>query len=321
MRRWLPSWRLVLGTAFTLGAIGVGALVFLYSTTHIPDPSEFAEAQTTTVYFADGTTPMGTFGVQKRVIMRADEIPKHVKDAVVAGEDRTFYTNPGIDPVGIMRALYTNLRYGSHQGGSSITQQYAERYYFDTTVSTYSGKVKEAMLAIKLDRQQDKDEILSNYLNTIYFGRDSYGIETAAQSYFGVGVEKLTVSQAALLAAVIPSPNNFDPRVSMDQAERRWNYVLDGMVATGAHHPGRAGRPGVPRDHRVLALGHLRRAEGLPAPMVRDEVLAKAGITQEQLDRAGTRSSRRSTRVCSIRCSTRSRASRPTTPPTCTSPR
>src|SRR5690606_21791936 len=232
--RWVPSWRLVLGTFATLLVLGVGAFAVAYAMVDIPEPDDFVAAQTTTVYYADGETVMGTFGEQNRVLVDGDQIPEVMRQATVAGEDRSFYENPGINPTGLARAMWNNLRGGDRQGGSSITQQYAERYYIGQTVDDYAGKVREALLAIKLDRAQDKDEILGNYLNTIYFGRDSYGVQTAAQAYFGVDAADLDVSQAALLAGVIPSPNNFDPRVSPEQAERRWNYVLDGMVATGA---------------------------------------------------------------------------------------
>ena len=287
MRRWLPSWRLVLGTFLALGALGVGALVALYLVTPIPKPGDFAEAQTTTVFYADGTTKMGSFGVQNRVIVAPDKIPEDMKQAAVAGEDRTFYKNPGIDPVGILRALYTDVRYGTRQGGSSITQQYAERYYFDKTVSSYTGKVKEAILAIKLDRQQDKDQILSNYLNTIYFGRDSYGVQTAAQSYFGVDAADLTTAQAALLAAVIPSPNNFDPRVSMAQAERRWNYVLDGMVTTGALTQTARDALQFPETIDYARSDKLKGPQGYLLTMVQKELETQAGITEDQLNTVG----------------------------------
>jgi membrane peptidoglycan carboxypeptidase len=287
VRRWLPSWRLVLGTFLALGALGVGAFVALYMTVKIPKPGDFAEAQTTTVYYADGTTKMGTYGVQNRVIVPSDQISEEMKQAAVAGEDRTFYKNPGIDPVGMLRALYTDLRYGTRQGGSSITQQYAERYYFDQTVSSYSGKLKEAMLAVKLDRAQDKDEILSNYLNTIYFGRDSYGVQTAAQSYFGVDAKDLDTSQAALLAAVIPSPNNFDPRVSMTQAERRWNYVLDGMVVTGHLTQAERDAQQFPETIEYAKSDKLKGPQGYLLTMVQKELETEAGISEDQLNTVG----------------------------------
>ena len=289
-RRWIPSWRLLLG----LFATGVAAVVIVvvawYSSIRIPDPSDFADYQTTTVYYSDGTTVMGSFAEQNRVIVPGDTIPEHVRQAIVAAEDRSFYENPGIDPVGIARALWQNLRgNGNTQGGSSITQQYAERYYSDTSITSYRGKIEEAFLAIKLARAQDKEEILANYLNTIYFGRDSYGIETAARAYFGVGVGELDVSQAALLAGVIPSPNNFDPRVSMEQAERRWNYVLDGMVTTGALSQADRDSQVFPTVIEFARSDTYAGPQGYLLDMVRREITARSAVTDEELDHAGFR--------------------------------
>jgi len=287
LRRWLPSWRLVLGTVLTVIALGMGAFVGLYVTTPIPSPGDFAEAQTTTVYFADGTTPMGTFGVQNRVIVDKSAIPQHMKDAAVASEDRTFYTNPGIDIRGIARTFYQNVRTGTRHGASSITQQYAERYYFNSTVSSYQGKIREAILAIKLDRQQDKDVIVSNYLNTIYFGRDSYGVEQAAKAYFGVSAKDLTVSQSALLAGVIPSPNNFDPRISQTQAERRWTYVLDGMVTTGALTAAERKAEVFPETIAFSRSDTYAGPNGYLLQMVRDEITRTTPLTEQDLDQRG----------------------------------
>ena len=289
MRRWLPSWRLLLGGFLTFFSLGVGALVVAYATTEIPTPADFVDAQTTTVYYADGVTPMGSFAIQNRVIVDGDTIPEHVREAVVAAEDRTFYENPGINPAGILRALWTNLTGGDQQGGSSITQQYAERYYSNTSITDYRGKLLEALLAIKLARSQDKDEILANYLNTIYFGRDSYGIETAARAYFGVGVADLSVSQAALLAGVIPSPNNFDPRVSPEQAERRWNYVLDGMVETGALTQAERDAQEFPETIEYSRSDTYAGPTGYLLDMVRRELIANTAITDEDLDSRGYR--------------------------------
>ena len=289
-RRWIPSWRLLLGLFATGVAAVVIAVVAWYSSVGIPDPSDFADFQTTTVYYADGTTEMGSFAEQNRVIVDGDTIPQHVRDAVVAAEDRTFYENPGINPVGLARAFWQNLRGGGNQqGGSSITQQYAERYYSDQTVTDYVGKINEAFLAIKLTRQQDKEEILANYLNTIYFGRDSYGIETAAQAYFGVGVADLDVSQAALLAGVIPSPNNFDPRVSQEQAERRWNYVLDGMVVTGALSQSERDAQVFPEVVEFLRSDTYAGPQGYLLDMVRREITSRSAVTDAELDHAGFR--------------------------------
>lgn len=288
-RRWIPSWRLVLGALLTLLALGVGAFVAAYASTDIPTPSDFADNQKTTVYYADGTTVMGSFGEQNRVIVGGDQIPEHVRDAVVAAEDRSFYDNPGINPSGLVRALVNNVRGGEQQGGSSITQQYAERYYIGQTVGDYRGKIREALLAMKLARAEDKDEILANYLNTIYLGRGTYGIESAARAYFGVGAAELTVSQAALIAGIIPSPNNWDPHVSPEDAERRWNYVLDGMVTMGT-------LDAAEREALVFPIAEVIEyapsdtyagPQGYLLDTVRRELTGRGGLTDEDLDTTG----------------------------------
>lgn len=269
-------------------ALVVAAGVVAYAMVDIPDPDDFAQAQTTTVYYADGTE-MGTFGVQDRIIVSGDQIPDHVKNAVVAAEDRTFYENAGISPTGLVRALWTNLRGGSRQGGSTITQQYAERYYFGETVSSYTGKAKEALLAIKLDQAQDKDEILENYLNTIYLGRGAYGIETAAKNYFGVSAAELTVSQAAMIAGIIPSPSNWDPAVNPEKAEQRWNYVLDGMVTTGTLSQEERDAQVLPTTIERVQDDRLAGPRGYLMAEVKKEILQDSPITEEELETKGFR--------------------------------
>src|SRR5450830_309451 len=175
---------------------------------------------------------MGTFGV-KRGLVKIGDLPDYVGTAVVASEDRTFWKNSGISLTGIGRAFLNNVRGGRQQGGSTITQQYAETYFLGTN-RTYAGKIKEALLAVKIDQQQEKKQILENYLNTIYFGRGSYGIEAAAKSYFGVSAKDLTVSQSAMLAGIIPSPNNWDPRKNPTESKIRWHRTLDYMVLDGS---------------------------------------------------------------------------------------
>ena len=135
-------------------------------------------------------------------------------------------------PRGSTRALWNNVRGLPTQGGSTLTQQYVERYYTGTTTS-YLGKFKETILALKIDQSEAKDVILENYLNTIYFGRGAYGIEKAAQAYFGKPAADLTISESALIAGIIPAPSAWDPAVSPDRAEQRWNRVLDLMVQDG----------------------------------------------------------------------------------------
>lgn len=230
VRRWLPSWRFLVGGVLSFLFLGLGLAVAAYVLIDIPEPDDFVHEQTSTAYFSDGTTPIGTFPGAKRTIVDYGTLPEYVGQAVVSAEDRTFFENQGISIPGMARALINNLRGGETQGGSTLTQQYVERYYVGETTTSYVGKAKEALLAIKIAQKETKEEILGRYLNTIYFGRDAYGIEAASQAYFGHPAAQLTLAESAMLAGIIPSPNNWDPATNPEKAQERWDYVLDGMV-------------------------------------------------------------------------------------------
>jgi membrane peptidoglycan carboxypeptidase len=159
-------------------------------------------------------------------------VPEHVRNAVLAAEDRTFYENRGISPRGIARAFVNNVRGGGQQGGSTITQQYVKNTYLQPD-RTLQRKTKEFFIALKVDSELSKDEILEGYLNTIYWGRGAYGIEAAAKAYFSTNARSLTPSQGAFLAGIIQAPSRFELTKNRAGAERRWAYVLDGMVEKG----------------------------------------------------------------------------------------
>lgn len=231
-RRWLPSWRVVVGTMLTGVALVAGVLVAAWVTTDVPTKLPSVGAQTSTVYWGDGTTEMGKYASEDRTLVDYETLPDYVGNAVVASEDSTFWTNSGVDFRGIARAFYNNLKGGGRQGASTLTQQYVERYYTDT-VTDYAGKAREAILALKITQQQKKEDILGNYLNTIYFGRGAYGIQAAAQKYYGVNAADLTVSQAAMISGIIPNPTNWDPANNPEQAEHRWKRSLDNMLKDG----------------------------------------------------------------------------------------
>ena len=215
--------------------VGVIALLGIgYAMVDVPDePNASATGTTTRILYADGSE-MGRSGTENRVLVGIDDIPLHVQRAMLAAEDRGFYTEPGISPKGIARALFTNVRGGGgvQQGGSTITQQYAKNAFL-TSDRTYTRKVKEAFIALKLSRTMEKDQILEDYLNTIFFGRQASGIEVASQTYFGVPVKQLTVAQGAVLASSVRSPAKLDPVKHPEDAKSRWDYVLDGMVQKG----------------------------------------------------------------------------------------
>ena len=236
---------------------------------------------------------MGTFAMQKRQIVDTTAIPAYVGQSVAAAKDKTFFTNnSGVSVTGMGRAFINNLRGGKTQGGSTLTQQYVERYYVDKTTTDYVGKFKETLLAIKIAKSQSKAEIMDGYLNTIYWGRDSYGIQAAAQAYFGVDAADLTVEQAAMLAGIIPSPNNWDPDVSPAKAEARWNIVLDSMEEQGWVDPAGAGRDGLPADNRLRPERDHARHHGYLLQMVIDE-LEKPPYS----DHAATSSTARATTI------------------------
>lgn len=233
LHRWLPSWRFVVGTVIVGIFLVLGLAVAAYAMTDVPAPDEFAEEQASTVYFADGTTELGSFEGPNRNLVEYETLPAFVGQAVVSAEDRTFFENQGISVTGMARAFLNNIQGGATQGASTLTQQYVERYYVGKTTTSYVGKAKEALLAIKIAQSETKEQILGRYLNTIYFGRNAYGIDAAAHAYFNKPAADLDVSQAAMLAGLIPSPNNWDPAVSPEKSQQRWNYVLDGMVRDG----------------------------------------------------------------------------------------
>ena len=316
VRRWIPSFR----QFSALAGVGFLALVALigiaYAATPIPQPNDLISAQTTIVYFDDGKTEIGRFGEQNRIIVPLDQVPDHVQKAVLAAEDRSFYENRGISPTGIARAFWNNLRGGSTQGGSTITQQYAKNAYLSQE-RTYTRKMKEFFIAVKLDRRDDKDSILEDYLNTIYFGRGAYGIQTAAQTYFGKDAKNLTVEEGAVLASVIRSPANYDPVEDADRLQGRFDYVLNGMVANGWLEAGE--RDGM----QVPELAEAKKPRGGTDFYLMDTVrreLKVNGFTDQDIDLGGLRVTstfdRRSQRAA-VRAVRQERPRR--TPATCTS--
>ncbi len=181
--------------------------------------------------------PYGDIGLQKRFYVSIDSIPDRVIYAFIAAEDRNFFDHPGIDLGAIFRALITNLRAGRVvQGGSTITQQLA-RNLFLTRKRTLKRKFKEALLALKIERTFDKRKVLELYLNQIYLGSGTYGVEAASRVYFGKHVNELTLEEAALLAGLPKAPSKFNPFVNPHLAKVRRDYVLRRMLEEGFISP------------------------------------------------------------------------------------
>ncbi|RLV48430.1 penicillin-binding protein [Nocardioides mangrovicus] len=267
-------------------------LVFAYNVTSVPDPNTDFQTQTTKVYYAGGKASLGTFVDQNRESIAYSKMPKSLRDAVISAEDRSFWTNQGIDPKGILRAAFSNASGNATQGASTITQQYVKILYL-TSQRTYTRKLKEALVSLKLQKQQSKREILKGYLNTIYFGRGAYGVQAAAQAYFRKDADQLNVRQSAVLASVLNSPGNLDPADGESAQQRllsRYRYVLAGMAKMGNLDPDLATRyeqrlpvfPKIPKSNRLAGQ------KGFMLQMIRDE-LKTLHFTDSQIDGGGLR--------------------------------
>ena len=223
-------------------------------------------------------------GSENRTIVPLARIPLNVRRAVLAAEDRNFYSERASSPTGILRAIVNNLRGGALQGGSTITQQYAKTAFL-TPERNIQRKIKELVIAIKLENQLSKDQILENYLNTIYFGRGSYGVQTAAQQYFNRSVNQLNLSQAAVLASILRSPGYYDPSYSDANAKRlsaRFDYVIKGMLGAKWITPAEAAKAKMPTVRARVTSGSLSGPKGHILALAQKELNA-LGFTDEQL--------------------------------------
>ena len=212
-----------------------GVYQYMASSATIPAALASANYQNTTIYYSDGKTVLGTIGQVNRQDLTFNEIPRNLQDAVIAAEDRSFWTEGGISPTGILRAAYDDVTGGggSLSGGSTLTQQFVKNYYDGVGVQqTVSRKVKEIFIAQKLSKTKSKQWILTNYANLIYLGENSYGVAAAAKTYFGKPVTQLSVAQDAVIAAIIQQPSNYPLPAYRSDLVARWHYVLNGMVKT-----------------------------------------------------------------------------------------
>jgi len=236
---WLWVRRGVYLTLVVLVLLPIVTFAMAYFIVDVPKPGNIRTNQVSTILASDGSQiakivpPEGN-----RVDVNISQVPVHVRQAVIAAEDRNFYTNPGFSFTGFARAVNNDLFGGGDlQGGSTITQQYVKNALVGSAQHGLSGlirKAKELVIATKMSGEWSKDDVLQAYLNIIYFGRGAYGISAAAKAYFDKPVDQLTVSEGALLAALIRRPSSLDPAVDPKGAAARWNWVLDGMVETKA---------------------------------------------------------------------------------------
>lgn len=285
VRRFVPSWKLVSGLCGIGILLLIGLFALGYALVKVPDPSSISLAQSASVFYADGKTPIGEVGARNRESVPLKQVPLPVQHAVLAAEDRGFYSEPAVSPFGIMRAALVDLKHRDFvEGGSTITQQYVKNAYL-TQQRTLTRKVKEFFISIKIGQTHSKDEILQDYLNTIYFGRGAYGIEAASKAYFGKDVSKLDVEEGAVLAAAIQRPSYLDPALNPNDSKARWNYVLDGMVKKKWLDPAQRAAATYPQ-YLPRGNGDLGGPNGYLLSTVENELEAK-GISENQLNRGG----------------------------------
>jgi membrane peptidoglycan carboxypeptidase len=270
------------GFGFVAGAT---LFAFAWFTVSIPDPNAYVNSQSTIIQYSNGTE-IGRIGTQNRQILPLAKIPLKMRYAVMAAEDRNYYSNRAFSPTGIARAILNNLKSGSlnGEGGSTITQQYAKTAFL-TPSRTVQRKIKELVISLKLENALTKDQILENYLNTIYFGRGSYGVQTASQQYFNRNVNQLNLSQTAVIASILRSPGFYDPSLSKEnqvRLENRFKYVIQGMLDKKWITEAEAKAAKMPVVTPRTTSGQLSGPKGYIIDAVQKE-LSKLGFTQDQL--------------------------------------
>ena len=279
-------------TVLGLGVLGTIGVAIAYAQIELPDANRDFKTNTTFVYYADGKTQLGSFAVQNRVSIDFEDMNPHVKEAIVAAENRTFWTDPGFDVVALARAAKSLLGPEDTVGGSTITQQYIKVMYL-TQEKTLSRKAKEILLAVKVGRELPKEQILQDYLNTVYFGRGAYGIEAASRAYFDKPQSELSLAEAVALAAIVNSPGNLDPANGDKHAAdllERYQYTLNGLVEMGKITDAERKEiyrelPEFPKVKKDSTFGGPK---GFLLQMVRDE-LVREGFSDDQVSGGGLR--------------------------------
>ncbi|MFD6079804.1 transglycosylase domain-containing protein [Streptomyces hydrogenans] len=286
--RRLFTWKKILGTLFAFCLIGMGALYTVYLLVPVPSANAEATMQSNIYQYSNGKILART-GEINREIVDLEKIPLPVQRAFVAAENKTFYKDNGVDIKGTTRAAWNTLTGKGKQGGSTITQQYVKNFYLSQD-QTATRKLKEMVIAVKVDEEMSKPDILAGYINTSYYGRSAYGIQAAARSYYGTDAAKLTTAQGAYLASLLQAPNQYDwtsaSATGRKLVEERWNYVLDNMVEMGwLPAAERAGlKFPVPREPKPLP-----GMEGQTGYIVEaaNQELMRQGVSEEDIKAGG----------------------------------
>ncbi|WP_030543697.1 transglycosylase domain-containing protein [Streptomyces albus] len=241
-RRWIPSWKQVTGTAIGFMGLLVGGAGIALAVVDIPELKDDAEIQKNVYYWANGDQMVvAGAGQFNRQIVDYDNIPPAMRNAVIAAENASFETDPGVDPMGIARAVFNMAKGGTTQSGSTITQQYVKNAMLSQE-QTISRKVRELFISVKVGAKMDKEEILAGYLNSAYYGRGAYGIQAASRAYYDKDCEELTASESAVLSALLNGPNLYDPAggvgsaatpaKNLERVKERWAWTLKREVDT-----------------------------------------------------------------------------------------
>ncbi|MFS0216785.1 transglycosylase domain-containing protein [Corynebacterium striatum] len=287
-RRW--PW-IVLIIALVLVAVPAGLFAYAYSQYNVPEPKELQANQVSTIVAGDGTTQLAKLVPPEgnRTQVKLDEVPDYVEDSVLSAEDREFWTNSGFSFTGLGRAVLGKLTGDSTAGGgSTITQQYVKNTLVGDEYS-YARKIRELIYSIKMTNEWSKEDILQAYLNTVYFGRNAYGIQAASNAYFNKDAKDLTVEEGAMLAGLIQSPSVLDPRVDEESSKARWNYVLDGLVEMGDLDATQRAQMQFPQTRDPAEYSAYTEAPGAYGH-IKNQVIAeleRVGITEDQVATGG----------------------------------
>lgn len=224
-------WMIVMLLLIIIAGGGCGFISATMS--NLPDVSNVRPAAASQIYDVHGNLITNVHSAENRLPVSIKDVPKNLQDAFIATEDSRFYNHNGIDPIGVLRAIWVNIiNSGVSEGGSTITQQLA-RNAFLTQDRTIKRKLSEALLAIRIEQHYTKDEILEMYMNQIYFGQGAYGVQAASQIYFGKDAKELTLAQSAMLAGIPQSPNYYSPFNNLEAGKQRQAVVLGQMVKYG----------------------------------------------------------------------------------------
>ena len=301
VRRWLPSWKQILSGFLMMFACLVGLIGYAYAKTTVPSPNATTQMQSNTYYWADGSE-MVQRGAYFRQNVPLTAVPTDVQNDFLAAENATFWTDKGVDPQGILRAVYDMAKGGEVQSGSTITQQWIKNTRLNQG-QTISRKLDEILMSIKVGSTVPKQTVLDGYLNTSYFGRSAYGIDAAAEAYYGTTSANLTIGQGAFLASLVNGPSIYDPTwdtstgtdtdtinaTNLANAKARWAYVMNRNLAdkfiTQAEYNAVTAK-GFPTPIKPVSNSSEAGYIGYLVTLA-DNNLLRSGVSSAQLDAGG----------------------------------